>query len=283
MKLKNLDSGALFMPVYYPAKRIVGLKSVMIHKNNPVKKLPMIQAMYNVFNAETGEPIAIMDGEYLTSMRTGAASGLATDLLCVKDAKSAVIYGAGVQAEKQIEGICAVRNLENIFISDLDDERIERLISVMQPKTSANLTKLLDKKNLLDADIICTVTSSSVPVFDHTLLKENVHINAIGSYRPDMCEIPPETIINSKLYVDSREACLKEAGDIIQPIKEGKILSNHIYSEIGEVVNRMKEGLNEKDNITVFKSVGNAIQDIAAVSVILENAEKLNIGTKINL
>jgi alanine dehydrogenase len=283
MNLENSDSGALFMPVYFPAKKLVGLKSVMIHKSNPSNNLPMIQAMYNVFNAETGEPIAIMNGEYLTSIRTGAASGLATDLLSIKDAKTAVIFGAGIQAEKQLEAICAVRDLENIYISDLNDNRIAKLIDTMQPEVNAKLGKLADGKILNEADIICTATSSSLPVFEHANIKATAHVNGIGSYRPDMCEIPTDTIRNSKLYVDSREACLSEAGDIIQPISNNSITAEHIYAEIGEVVSKVKEGRTDSDRVTVFKSVGNAVQDIAVVAVILENADRQHIGTEINL
>lgn len=283
MNLKNSDSGALFMPVYYPVKDLVGLKSVTIHKNNPSKNLPMIQAMYNIFDSETGRPIAIMDGELLTSMRTGAASGLATDLLSPKNSKVAVIFGAGVQAEKQIEGICAVRELDEIYIFNHNRDRAEALIKKLTAKINVRLKLLPNDELLKEADIICTATSSSLSVFNHINLKKKVHINGIGSYKPDMCEIPAETILASKLYVDSKEACLAEAGDIIQPINQNIITKNHIYAEIGEVVSGIKEGRVLEDGITVFKSVGNAVQDIAAAALILEKAEKLNIGTEINL
>lgn len=283
MQLESIDSGALFMPVYFPAKQLVGLKSVMIHKNNPIKKLPMIHAMYNVFNSETGEPLAVMDGEFLTSMRTGAASGLATDLLSVEDAELAVIFGAGVQAEKQVEAICTVRDLKKIYISDLDNDRIQKLINNLKSKIDSEILKLENKDLIKDADIICTATSSSTPVFDSLDPDSNVHINGIGSYRPDMSEIPADVIISSKLYVDSREACLAEAGDIIQPIEKGKISEGHIYAELGEVIEKRKESREKQDKITVFKSVGNAVQDIATASVILEQAEQLGIGTEINL
>ncbi len=283
MDLKNSDSGALFMPVYYPIKELVGLKSVTIHKDNPSKNLPMIQAMYNIFDSETGRPIAIMDGELLTSMRTGAASGLATDLLSPKNSKIAVIFGAGVQAEKQIEGICSVRELNEIYISSLNKDRAEALIKKLTVKINVKLELLTNAELLKEADIICAATSSYLPIFNHLNLKEKVHINGIGSYKPDMCEIPAETILASKLYVDSKEACLAEAGDIIQPINQNKITKNHIYAELGEVVAGIKEGRVTEDGITVFKSVGNAVQDIATAALILENAEKLNIGTEINL
>lgn len=281
--LGNENSNSLFMPVYFPAKGLVGLKTVMVHKDNPSRQLPMIQSTYSLFDAETGQTIAIMDGEYLTSMRTGAASGLATDLLAVEDARIAVIFGAGVQAEKQIEAICEVRKFEKIYISDLNNERIEKLISSLENKIHCKVLELKDEKLLSEADVICTASSSSNPVFNHSFLKDKVHINGIGSYRPDMAEIPPQTIINSKLYVDSKEACLSEAGDILQPLKAGKFNQEHVFAEIGEVVSKMKSGREVKDNITIFKSVGTAAQDITTASLILENATKSNIGQEINL
>lgn len=283
MPLKEDGNGALFMPVYFPPRNLVGIKSVMIHEDNPTKGLPMIHAIYNVFDAETGKPLAIIDGECLTSLRTGAASGLATEIFSSQDAKSAVIFGAGKQSEKQIDAICTVRDLERIYISDLVEERVKELISKMQPLIKAELLILKEESDIKEADIICTATSSSKPVFDHNNLNAKVHINGIGSFRPDMCEIPEETIINSKLIVDSREACLAEAGDIIQPIKNNKITSDHIYAEIGEVINSNKSSKNNDDKITVFKSVGNAVQDIAAAALILDNAKKLNVGREIKL
>lgn len=283
IQLKNKDDGALFMPVYSPSIKLVGLKSIMIHKSNPNNNLPMIHAMYQVFDAKNGKPIAIMDGEYLTAMRTGAASGLATDLLSPQNSKVVVIFGAGVQAEKQVEAICTVRDIKQIYIADLDDERVDKFIARVQNKIESELLPFKDEVILKKADIICTATSSTIPVFDHKCLKEKVHINGIGSYRPDMCEIPNETIVHSKLYVDSKEACLSEAGDILQPIDTGLMSKNHIYAEIGEVVNGNKIGRTNNDGITIFKSVGNAVQDIATAAVVLRNAENINIGTEINL
>lgn len=283
IELSNPNSGALFMPIYFPKKKLVGLKSVMVNKNNPSKNLPMIQAMYNVFDSETGEAIAIMDGEYLTAIRTGAASGLATKLLSVEETNIGVIFGAGVQAQKQLEGICAVRKFERIYIFDPNESKVINFIEKCKTKVSSKLYYLHDESILKEADVICTATSSSVPVFAHENLKEKVHINGIGSYKPEMCEIPSQTIIAAKLYVDSKEACLSEAGDIINPIKENKIDKSHIYAEIGEVVNNEKDVRKISDKITIFKSVGNAVQDIVAASIILENAAKHKIGQSLIL
>ncbi|MBI1933235.1 MAG: hypothetical protein HYS24_11930 [Ignavibacteriales bacterium] len=283
MKLGNPNSGALFMPIYFPPKKLVGLKSVMINKKNPSKKLPMIQAMYNVFNSETGEAIAIMDGEYLTAIRTGAASGLATNLLSAEETNIAVIFGAGVQAENQLEGICAVRKFERIYIFDPNESKVINFIEKCKTKVSAKLFYLKNESLLKEADVICTATSSSVPVFAHENLKEKVHINGIGSYKPEMCEIPSQTVIAAKLYVDSKEACLSEAGDIINPINNKQIDESHIYAEIGEVINNEKDNRKINDKITIFKSVGNAVQDIVAASIILDNAAKQKIGQSLNL
>ena len=167
MALENKENGALFMPVYSPAINLVGLKSVMIHKDNPAKNLPMIHAMYQVFDAENGKPIAIMDGEHLTAMRTGAGSGLATDLLAPKNSNIAVIFGAGVQSEKQVEAICTVRDIKEIYIADLEKERINNFILKLDRKVDAELFPFENEEILNKADLICTATSSTKPVFDH--------------------------------------------------------------------------------------------------------------------
>lgn len=277
------NSGGLFMPVYFPSMNLVGIKSVMIHKENPLKNLPMIQATYQIFDSETGNTLALMDGEYLTAMRTGAASGLATDLLASTDASVAVIFGAGVQAEKQIEAICCVRDIEIIYISDPNIEKVKRLIKKLKNTLNVSFRIMNNVSKLKDVDILCTATSSSNPVFNFSNIKKGVHINGIGSYKPDMCEIPHEAILNGKIYVDSVKACLTEAGDLIQPIQKGIINKNHIFAELGEVINGKKIARKNKNEITIFKSVGNAIQDIVAAELVLRKAEKLNVGSIINL
>jgi ornithine cyclodeaminase/alanine dehydrogenase-like protein (mu-crystallin family) len=281
--LDKHNGGSLFMPVYMPSKNLVGLKTVHIHKKNAAKGMPVIHAVYSLFNAETGQTIAVMDGEYLTAVRTGAASGLATKLLSLESAKVLAVFGAGVQSRTQAEAVCVARNIDEIFVFDIDQEKSQKFAAEMSGKLSINVSPQTDLGLLKSADVICTATTTDNPLFDDTLLKPGVHINGVGSYTPQMCEIPPQTIKRSILVVDSAGACLVEAGDIIQPLESGMITKDHIHAEIGEIVLGTKSGRSSNDEITVFKSVGNAVQDVAAAAVIMENAGKLNVGSYFNL
>jgi len=283
LDLHKHNGSALFMPVYMPSKNLVGLKTVHIHKENAQKDMPVIHAIYTLFNSETGQTLAVMDGEYLTAVRTGAASGLATKLLAREDSKILAVFGAGVQSRTQAEAVCIVRDIELIHVFDIDYAKAEKFAAEMSGKLGIKVLPQSDLSILKSVDVICTATTTNKPLFEDALLKDGVHINGVGSYTPQMCEIPPETIKRSKLIVDSVSACLVEAGDIIQPLKLGLITEDLIHAEIGEIVLKTKEGRTSDDEITVFKSVGNAVQDVAAAAIILENAGKLNIGSLINL
>jgi ornithine cyclodeaminase/alanine dehydrogenase-like protein (mu-crystallin family) len=245
--------------------------------------MPVIHAIYTLFNSETGQTLAVMDGEYLTAVRTGAASGLATKLLAREDSKVLAIFGAGVQSRTQAEAVCTVRQIEEIHVFDIDHGKAEKFAAEVSGKLNVNVIPQKDKNVLQSVDVICTATPARNSLFEDTLIKDGVHINGVGAYTPQMCEIPHETIKRSKLIVDSITACLVEAGDIIQPINSGIITEDHIHAEIGEIVLGTKEGRTSDDEITVFKSVGNAVQDVSAAAIILDNAAKLNIGSIINL
>jgi len=277
------NGGALFMPVYLPKNKQVGLKVVSVFKNNPEKGLPMIHAMVIVMDAVNGCLLAVMDGEYLTALRTGAASGLATDLLSRKDAEVVTIIGAGVQGKTQLEAVCAVRLIKKAYVLDIDLQRATEFAKEMSERLSIPVDLIEKSEMLRQSDVICTATSSHDPVFSNNDLKPSVHINGIGSYRPDMQEIPVETIVRAKVVVDSKESCLSEAGDIIIPLQEGLIDEDHIYAEIGEIVAWSKSGRESEEEITVFKSVGNAVQDLAAASRVIETARVQNLGTEISL
>lgn len=283
LDLDKHNGGALFMPVYMPSKNLVGLKTVHIHKENAEKGMPVIHAIYTLFNSETGETLAVMDGEYLTAVRTGAASGLAAKLLAREDSKVLAIFGAGVQSRTQAEAVCTVRDIEEIHVFDIDHRKAEQFAAEVSARLGVKVLPQTELSILKSVDVICSATTTNDPLFDDALLKNGVHINGVGSYTPQMCEIPHETIKRSKLIVDSKSACLAEAGDIIQPLKSGVITEDHIHAEIGEIVLETKEGRTSDDEITVFKSVGNAVQDVAAAAIILENAGKLNIGSFFNL
>ena len=278
------DKGtALYMPVYIPSQKLTGIKIVSVHKDNPVRGLPMIHALVIVSDSVTGAPLAIMDGEYLTALRTGAASGLATDLLARKESELAAIIGAGVQGRYQLEGICAVRHIKKAIVLDTNRAKAESFADEMSKKLDLSVIAVTDITEIKHADILCTATSSYTPVFSDKDLKTGVHINGIGSYTPEMYEIPQETVIRAKVIVDSKESCLAEAGDIIQPLKADLIPGNHIHAELGEIAAGIKTGRINKEEITLFKSVGTAIQDLTAASYILKAAKELKFGKKLLL
>jgi ornithine cyclodeaminase/alanine dehydrogenase-like protein (mu-crystallin family) len=281
LNLPEKNGTALFMPVYSPSAGKFGLKIVSIHTNNSQKNLPAIHALVVILNAENGIPLAVMDGEYLTALRTGAASGLAARLLSRKNSETVALFGAGVQGRTQLEAVCTVRTIKNALIFDPDQKKCDDFAEEMSATLNISIHPGQTLESLAEADIICTATSSQTPVFAGDQLKPGVHVNGIGSYRPDMAEIPPEIIIGSKLVVDSRESCLAEAGDIIQAMKHSK--QDLIHAEIGEVAAGKAAGRTSDKEITVFKSVGNAVQDLITAELAIKNAEKMNLGIEVEI
>jgi len=274
---------ALIMPVFVPSTGLVGMKFITLHEDNPKRGLPLIHALVLLFRADTGEPVALVDGESLTVLRTAAASGLATDLLARKDASVAAVFGAGLQGRWQLAAVHTVRPLTRAYILDKDAARANQAASEMGDKLGINVIAASIDEGLRDADVICTATSSPTPVFEHRQLKPGVHINAIGAYRPETAEIPPETVAAAKVVVDERSSCLAEAGDILQPIQQGLIGPDHIYAELGEITAGKREGRTSAEEITFFKSVGNAVQDAVAGKSAIDAATKQNLGETVEL
>lgn len=272
------NAQTLFMPVYLPSAEALGVKMVTIFRDNPVQNLPLIHGMMLVMDGTNGQPLALLDAEYLTALRTGAASGLATDLLAHKEANVLAVFGTGAQARTQVEGVAAVRSLEKVLVFGRNSVIAEAFCHEMQVKTGLKMEPAQRPEQLLEADIICTATTSNVPVFEHHHLKKGVHINGVGSYRPDAREIPGETMQAARIIVDQRTAAAAEAGDIVLPMKDGLLGKNSLLVELGEIVAGIKPGRSSDDEITVFKSVGNAAQDLAVASYLVKKAQKDNLG-----
>lgn len=260
---------ALIMPAYLPGPKRIGLKLISLCENNPALGLPLAQALTIVMDAERGAPLAVLEAGHLTAVRTGAASGAATAALARPDARAAAVFGAGVQGRTQLEAVAAVRPLTQAFIVDVDAraaaafaaEMSERLGLAVEPAGAAAAVR--------DADVVCTATTAAAPVFRDGDLKPGAHINAVGSYKPHIRELPGETVRRARLFVDERRSALEEAGDILIPLGEGLIGEDHIRAEIGEVLAGLKPGRESDDEITVFKSVGNAVEDLAVAALVL--------------
>jgi len=260
---------SLFMPAYLGGSQKFGVKIVGMNDRNPEKGLPFIHAIVVVMDAKEGKPLAMVDGTYLTALRTGAGSGIATQLLAREDAHVLAVFGAGAQARTQIEAVMEVRDIKKVLLFNRTKSKAEDLCSEMRDRYDATFL-IADAAKLKEADIICTATSSSTPVFLHQNIKPGVHINAIGAYRANMAEIPEETVMASVVFVDQWASAWVEAGDLIQPLDVGSIDKDHIKGEIGQIVLQQIPGRTSEDEITLFKSVGNAAQDIAVAGALVD-------------
>lgn len=261
----------LSMPCIVEDFNIYTNKIVSVYPKNIGKGLPTIHAVIVAVDASNGIPIGLIEAGYLTALRTGAISGVATKYLSIKDAEVLAIIGCGFQARTQALGVSEVREIKKIYAYDIVTERAEKFAEEMSRKLGVEIEVVNTAREAVEkAEIICTATTSNVPVLKREWLKLGVHINAIGAYTPDMREIDTETILSAKVVVDMKEAALSEAGDIIIPIKEGRYSEDKIYAELGEIVSRAKPGRTSDEEITVFKSVGLALQDNAAVYALLK-------------
>jgi len=245
----------------------------------------LIQAAVVLLEAETGRPIALLEGSALTAIRTGAASGAAADVLARSDSRVVAIFGAGAQARTQLEAVCSARKIEAVSVFDPSPEKSRVLAEEMAGRGNIpNEIRVAESPSqaVRDADIICTATTSSRAVFLDRDLKPGVHICAVGGYTAEMQEVPAETIQRAHLVVDSRSAALAEAGDIIQPLRNGLITVDHISAELGEILLGRKPGRKTEAEITCFKSVGIAVQDAMAAQLALHNAHQLGLGQSVN-
>jgi alanine dehydrogenase len=274
----------LFMPAYLSADDQMAIKIVSVFNDNPTLGLALIHALVVVVDATTGKPVAVMDGTHLTALRTGAASGAATDLLARPDARTVAIFGAGVQGRTQLEAVCAVRPIQEAQVYDLAPERSAAFATEMSQRLSLPV-RVADTPSeaVRQADVICTATTSTSPVFDDIDVQPGTHINAVGAYTPQMQEIPVETVLRARVVIDHRESSLAEAGDLLIPIRQGQMTEDHIYAELGEIAARLKPGRASADEVTFFKSVGVAVQDVAAASAALKAAQEMGLGTEVAL
>ena len=265
----------LSMPCYSKAKNLYSVKLVTVFPKNQSHNLPMIQGKVLIIDGRNGSTLAMIDAPYLTALRTGAASGLATKLLSNEDASVLAIIGTGKQSITQIEAVLAVRSIKTILVKGNGLKKSEDFCERIRQNFSVQALPIKDEEQLRQADIICTATNSSAPVIDHRFVKPGAHINAIGAYRHDMQELPSQLMTNAFIVVDQIKSCLEEAGDILIPIKEGFLQPNKLSTELGEILLQKKAVKKTNDQISVFKSVGNAAHDLAIGHLLLKKLELL--------
>lgn len=266
----------LFMPGHLRERGAVGVKVVSVFPENVASRaMPAISAIVLLIDVETGEPRAVMDGTYITALRTGAVSGLATDLLARQDARVLAVYGAGAQARTQVEAILHVRSIDTVLIHTPSRTSAEALAAELSARHGTRcVVSVADDPDAAAAraDVIVTATSSATPVFDGRRLKGGTHINAIGSFKPSMREVDDVTVTRASLFVDERAAALREAGDLLIPIAAGLLRPSDVRADLGDLVLGRHPGRQHADEVTCFKSVGHAAGDLIVASEALRRA-----------
>ena len=257
-----------------PAPR-TAVKIVSVQPANPARGLPLIQGQVLLLDSATGRVLANLAGNALTAIRTGAVSGLATDLLALASARQAAIFGAGAQARTQLEAVCAVRAIERVQVYAPTPARL--------PPSVQCVAAASPQAALAGSEIVCAATTSAAPIFDDADLEPGAHVNAVGVFEPDKQEIPAATVARARLYVDDRAAAMEEAGDVLAPLRAGTIAASHLRGTLGELVEGTCAGRQRATDVTLFKSVGLAVQDVAAASRAYENALAWGLGQEFAL
>lgn len=243
----------------------VGVKLVTLTEANPERRLPLIHAVYVLFDALTQAPRLLVDGAALTALRTAAVSGLATRHLARRDARHLVLFGAGVQARSHLEAMAVVRPLTDVVVVGRARSRAEELVQTASAM-GFNAT-LGGPQAVTDADLICTCTTATEPLFPGSALRPGAHVNAVGAYQPHAREVDTETVRRARVVVETRAAAMEEAGDLLIPIGEGAITGDHIEADLGEVV-RGRHVRDGEAEVTLFESVGLAFEDLAVAGAL---------------
>ncbi len=272
-----------FMPSYLKSGGALGVKAVTVYKGNPEKYgMPTTLATIIVMDNQTGQTLAVMDGGFLTAVRTGAVSGVATRHLARKNSKIGGILGTGVQARAQVVAMCEAANLDEVLSFSVDrDDRRKAFADELSATTGVPMRLVSSTQDVLaNSDVVALATTAANPIVKADWWKEGVHINAIGSHAPGVRELDTATIVKSKVVCDQKEACLAEAGDVQIPIEEGAYSADKIHGDLGAVVNGTIPGRENDSEITLFKSVGLAIQDISCAALVYQQAVEQGVGTE---
>jgi ornithine cyclodeaminase/alanine dehydrogenase-like protein (mu-crystallin family) len=272
------------MPAYLSAERALGMKVVTFFKDNPACGLPAILGTIHLYSAETGKLAAIMDGTYITAIRTACASAMATQALANSETPELGVLGAGVQARSHIAALARVRKIAKIRIYSPSGASARKVKDELEPLVKLPIERAASAEAAVrGADIVVTATSAPAPVLDRAWLKPGAHINAVGAHRPDLRELDAATLKAARLFVDSRDAIMAECGDVLLAIKEGAIQAGDASTEIGEVLAGKKPGRTSSSDITLYKSVGIAVQDVATAALVYRKALEKKAGVEVDI
>ena len=272
------------MPGYMPTPHALGLKAVAVFPGNHGTEYDSHQGVVLLFNVENGSPMAILDASEVTAIRTAAATGVATKLLAREDAHDLAIVGSGVQAGTHLEAMCVVRDIERVRVYSPTPANRERFASEASRQFGISVTPTDSvEAAVADADIICTTTSAAEPVLLGDWISPGCHINAVGSSIRSTRELDTAAVVRSRLFVDRIESTVNEAGDFLFPKQEGAVTDDHIVGEIGDILLGNLDGRETPDEITLFKSLGVAVEDLAAAHFVYHEAKRTGVGTTVDL
>ena len=279
------DGSLMSMPAYLGGDMdALGAKLISFYGTNPVRRgLPAIQGNVVLFDGRNGALLALMDAGYLTAMRTGASGGVAARFLAREDARTLTIFGSGVQAPYQVEAVLCERAVEKVFVLSRTAANADALTGVLARSFGVDAEATTDVSMAVEAaDILVTATSAHEPLFDGGLLQAGVHISGIGSHLPYASEVDAVTLRRAKVVVDHLDSSLAEAGDLIRPIEAGAYDASRIHAEIGAIIAGRRPGRESDEEVTFFKSVGLAVQDVAVARVVYRKALEQGAGTDLD-
>lgn len=283
LEVDGVDDGLVLSMAGQVTGEVLAVKVVSVYPGNEAKNKPAIHGLVLVLDEATGEPLALCEGAFLTALRTGAASGAATDLLARTDARLGALIGCGAQGQTQVQAICAARPLTEVRVYDLDLARVQGLIAAVQPTVEAKLVAVGRAEEAVDgADVICSATPSRGPVVSGSAIAAGTHINAVGSFTPEMCEWDEELIGRSRVVVDSHAAAVREAGELLRADRM-RTTKHEDWVELGLIAAGDAPGRQSPDEITLFKTVGLAVQDAAAAGRAVAQARARGLGRTIEL
>ena len=272
------------MPAFMGDLKVMGIKIVSVFPGNSNTEYDSHQGAVMLFETEYGRPLAIIDATEITTIRTAAASAVATDLLAGKNAGDLAILGAGVQGREHLNAMRLVREIRRVRVWDLYPDRSLRFAERESKKYSIEVEAMEAPNAVVSgADIICTTTAAKEPILFGDWISDGAHINAVGACFKTARELDTQAVARSKLFVDRRESTVNESGDFILAKEEGAIEDSHILGEIGDILTGNLEGRKTDNEITLFESLGLAVQDVASTEYIYKKALEKNMGTSLEL
>jgi alanine dehydrogenase len=272
------------MPAYLVTQEAIGLKAVSVYPDNPSRGLPSHLATILLMDAQTGVLLAVMDGRLITEMRTAAVSAAVTAKLAARPPRAVALLGAGVQARSHLEALREVAVPHDVRVWSRTRDGAERFAAETRERLGLHVTVAASPADAVrGADVVCTVTSSRTPVLEGAWLEPGLHINAVGAARPDWQELDVAAVSRSRVFVDSRASAVAEAGDLVVPLQAGALAAAHIQAEVGEVFAGLHPGRTAADEITLFESVGLAVEDVATAKLAYEDALARGIGGELSL